>query len=245
AQVSHQDGNVLEDLSATRSRLATRELTLVLARDEAGARATDADDALDAVASLKAEQERTRAALRERIHQLQSEADALAAEQAKLEQLIRERLAALAKARAARAAKVRAKYGSFRRVNTGQGVSAAGFIWPVKGWVTSPFGPRWGRMHTGIDVAAPGGTPIGAAKAGHVLFAGWLGGYGNMVALDHGDDLVTLYAHQSRLGVVEGQEVVQGQVVGYVGTTGRSTGNHLHFEVRIDTRPVNPRPYLP
>ena len=100
-------------------------------------------------------------------------------------------------------------------------------------------------MHTGIDIAAPGGTPIVASKGGEVIYAGWLGGYGNLVVVDHGDSVVTLYAHQSRIGVVEGQPVDQGQVVGFVGTTGNSTGNHLHFEVRVDTHPEDPRKYLP
>jgi murein DD-endopeptidase MepM/ murein hydrolase activator NlpD len=100
-------------------------------------------------------------------------------------------------------------------------------------------------MHTGIDVAAPGGTPIAASKAGTVLYTGWMGGYGNLVVLDHGDDVVTLYAHQSRIAVNEGQPLAQGQTLGYVGSTGHSTGNHLHFEIRVDASPRDPLPYLP
>ena len=123
--------------------------------------------------------------------------------------------------------------------------SSSGFIWPVSGPVTSPFGMRWGRMHTGIDIADPAGTPIHAAKAGEVIYAGWLNGYGNTVVVDHGDGIATLYGHQSRLGSTEGQQLNQGDVLGFVGSTGHSTGNHLHFEVRINTKPVNPRPYLP
>jgi murein DD-endopeptidase MepM/ murein hydrolase activator NlpD len=100
-------------------------------------------------------------------------------------------------------------------------------------------------MHTGIDIAAPAGTPIHVAKAGDVIYAGWLNGYGNTVVIDHGDGIATLYGHQSRIGSTEGQQLNQGDVLGFVGSTGHSTGNHLHFEVRIDTKPVNPRPYLP
>jgi murein DD-endopeptidase MepM/ murein hydrolase activator NlpD len=243
SRVSHQDGDVLAELVRTRTELATRELSLVLARDRAKRRAADAEAAVRAVAAMKAEQEATRVALQQRIAALQAEIDALAAEQARIEALIRERLAALARARAARQAKASPFAG--RRVTTGAGVSASGFIWPVQGYVTSGFGPRWGRMHTGIDIAAPGGTPIVAAKVGEVIYTGYFGGYGNLVALDHGDSVVTLYAHQSRMAVAEGQVVDQGQLVGYVGTTGHSTGNHLHFEVRIDAQPRNPRPYLP
>jgi murein DD-endopeptidase MepM/ murein hydrolase activator NlpD len=238
-RVSDQDGDVLAELTEAQTALAHQELALTLNRNRAVERAGDAERAVRAVAALKREQEATHAALESRIASLESEMDALAAEQARLENLIRERLAAAARARAARGKS------PFAGHRTGTGVSTAGFIWPVQGVITSGFGPRWGRMHTGIDIAAPSGTPIGAAKEGEVLYADWLGGYGQLVAIDHGDNVVTLYGHQSKMAVVEGQEVSQGQVVGYVGTTGHSTGNHLHFEVRIDTRPRDPRPYLP
>ncbi|MGH8972749.1 MAG: murein hydrolase activator EnvC family protein [Acidimicrobiia bacterium] len=238
-RVSNQDGDVLAELTDAQMALAHEELALTLTRNRAVERAGDAERAVRAVAALKREQEATHAALQMRIETLEAEMDALAAEQARLENLIRERLAAAARARAARG---RSPFAGHR---TGTGVSTSGFIWPVQGVITSGYGPRWGRMHTGIDIAAPSGTPIGAAKEGEVLYADWLGGYGQLVAIDHGDSVVTLYAHQSKMAVAEGQEVAQGQVVGYVGTTGHSTGNHLHFEVRIDTRPRDPRPYLP
>jgi murein DD-endopeptidase MepM/ murein hydrolase activator NlpD len=238
ASIAGQDHDVLADLEATQVALAREEQVLRQQRDRMARRAADAERAAQAVAALKREQEAARATLQERIAALQTEVDVLAAEQARLEQLIRERLAAAARARAARGS-------SFLGRRTGDGRSAQGFIWPVDGYVTSGYGPRWGRTHTGMDVAAPGGTPIAAAKAGDVIYAAPMGGYGNLVAVDHGDSVVTLYAHQSRIAVAEGQEVGQGDVVGYVGTTGRSTGNHLHFEVRIDGSPRDPRPYLP
>ena len=238
ASIAGQDGDVLADLEETQTALARQERILRQQRDRMAGRAADAERATQAVAALKQEQEAARAALLERIASLQAEADVLAAEQAKVEQLLRERLAAAARARAARGS-------AFLGRRTGDGRSARGFIWPVDGYVTSGYGPRWGRTHTGIDVAAPGGTPIAAAKAGEVLYAAPMGGYGNLVAVDHGDSVVTLYAHQSRIAVVEGQEVAQGDAVGYVGSTGRSTGNHLHFEVRIDGSPRDPAPYLP
>jgi murein DD-endopeptidase MepM/ murein hydrolase activator NlpD len=122
--------------------------------------------------------------------------------------------------------------------------SAAGLVWPVLGPVTSPFGPRWGRMHEGIDIAAPSGTPIRAAAAGTVIYSGWLGGYGNLVVLDHGNGLATAYAHQSSIAVGSGQSVLQGQVIGYVGSTGNATGSVLHFEVRVNGAPVDPLGYL-
>jgi murein DD-endopeptidase MepM/ murein hydrolase activator NlpD len=122
--------------------------------------------------------------------------------------------------------------------------SAAGFVWPVLGPVTSPFGWRWGRMHEGIDIAAAAGTPIRAAAAGTVIYAGWLGGYGNLVVIDHGGGVATAYGHQSGIAVGTGAPVAQGQVIGYVGSTGHSTGPHLHFEVRVNGVPQDPLGYL-
>lgn len=118
-------------------------------------------------------------------------------------------------------------------------------IWPSDGRASSEFGWRGGRMHNGIDLAAPSGTPILAADDGHVVFAGWKGGYGRTVDIDHGDGVVTRYAHQSELHVSDGQRVTRGQRIGDVGTTGSSTGPHLHFEVEIDGEPVDPREELP
>ncbi len=122
--------------------------------------------------------------------------------------------------------------------------SAAGLIWPVNGPITSPFGWRWGRMHEGIDIGVGYGTPIHAAAAGTVVYAGWLGGYGNLVVVDHGGSISTAYGHQSAIAVSQGQQVAQGQVLGYVGCTGHCFGPHLHFEVRINGSAVDPLGYL-
>jgi murein DD-endopeptidase MepM/ murein hydrolase activator NlpD len=122
--------------------------------------------------------------------------------------------------------------------------SAAGFIWPVNGPVTSPFGWRWGRMHEGIDIGVGYGTPIHAAASGRVIYAGWMSGYGNLVAIDHGRGISTAYGHQSQITVSVGQIVSQGQTIGYVGCTGHCFGPHLHFEVRINGSPVDPLGYL-
>ena len=122
--------------------------------------------------------------------------------------------------------------------------SASGLIWPVSGPVVSPFGYRWGRLHAGIDIAVPYGTPIHAAAAGTVVLAGWVSGYGNYTCIDHGGGLATCYAHQSSYAVSQGASVGQGQVIGYVGCTGDCFGPHLHFEVRINGAPVDPLGYL-
>ena len=122
--------------------------------------------------------------------------------------------------------------------------SSAGLVWPVSGPITSPFGWRWGRMHEGIDIGAGSGSPIHAAASGTVIYCGWEGGYGNLVAIDHGGGLATAYGHQSSIAVSCGQTVSQGQTIGYVGSTGHSTGPHLHFEVRINGNAVDPLGYL-
>ena len=122
--------------------------------------------------------------------------------------------------------------------------SPAGLIWPVSGPITSPYGWRWGRLHQGIDIGVPTGTPIEAAASGKVIYCGWETGYGNLVVLDNGGDLATAYAHQSAIAVTCGEAVSQGQVIGYVGCTGHCTGPHLHFEVRINGNPVDPLGYL-
>ncbi|HSC93201.1 MAG TPA: peptidoglycan DD-metalloendopeptidase family protein [Gaiellaceae bacterium] len=122
--------------------------------------------------------------------------------------------------------------------------SSSGFIWPTSGTLTSGFGWRWGRMHEGIDIAAPTGTPIAAAASGTVIYAGWMGGYGNLVVIDHGGGLATAYGHQSSIGTGVGAQVSQGQTIGYVGSTGHSTGPHVHFEVRVNGVPVDPLGYL-
>jgi murein DD-endopeptidase MepM/ murein hydrolase activator NlpD len=125
------------------------------------------------------------------------------------------------------------------------GVSPGGVLgWPVSGAVVSGFGPRWGRMHEGIDIAVGSGTPVHASAAGTVIHAGWLGGYGLLVVVDHGNGLSTAYAHNSSLAVGVGQAVSQGDVLAYSGSTGNSSGPHVHFEVRVNGSAVDPLGYL-
>jgi murein DD-endopeptidase MepM/ murein hydrolase activator NlpD len=130
-----------------------------------------------------------------------------------------------------------------RRNSTSQRVR---FIWPVPGGrLSSPFGKRDGRMHEGIDIAAAQGTPIVAAAAGEVLYSGdGIRGYGNLVMIRHAGDMVTVYAHNRRNHVREGQKVRQGEVIAEVGKTGRATGYHVHFEVRAGEQVRDPRRYV-
>jgi len=118
-------------------------------------------------------------------------------------------------------------------------------IWPLRGYITSPFGPRWGRKHEGIDIAVPTGTSVKAAANGEVTYAGWKGGYGYTVTIEHAHNMKTLYAHNSRLTVDAGDYVSQGDQIALSGNTGNSTGPHLHFEVHIDGEPEDPKDYLP
>jgi murein DD-endopeptidase MepM/ murein hydrolase activator NlpD len=122
--------------------------------------------------------------------------------------------------------------------------SSRGFIWPARGALTSTFGPRWGRMHEGIDIAGGSGSAIVASASGTVILAGWSGGYGNLVVIDHGNGMSTAYAHNSSIAVSVGQRVGQGSVIAGMGTTGNSTGVHSHFEMRVNGAAVDPMGYL-
>jgi murein DD-endopeptidase MepM/ murein hydrolase activator NlpD len=150
---------------------------------------------------------------------------------------------ALAAQSAALAAQIRDAQERAGSTGTGQ-PSAAGLIWPCDGVVVSGFGLRWGRMHEGIDIGCAYGTPNRAAASGTVIYSGWLGGYGNLVVVDHGNGLSTAYAHASSLLVSVGQTVSQGETVSLVGSTGNSSGPHLHFEVRVNGQAVDPLLYL-
>ncbi len=138
-----------------------------------------------------------------------------------------------------------------RLANNGKMVLRGGLMWPVRGPLTSPFGwrvnPIWHtrEFHPGIDIAVGTGTPVHAAAAGVVSYAGWLTGYGNVVIIYHGSNVSTLYAHLEKYIVRKGQAVRKGQVIAYSDNTGWSTGPHLHFGVYVGDKPVNPLKYLP
>lgn len=123
--------------------------------------------------------------------------------------------------------------------------SVSRFSWPTDGDLTSPFGTRWGRMHSGIDIANDVGTPVTAALAGRVTYAGWYAGYGYTLMIEHNNGYSTLYGHLSNFSVSTGQYVRAGQKIASMGNTGYSTGPHLHFEVHKDGEAVNPINFLP
>jgi murein DD-endopeptidase MepM/ murein hydrolase activator NlpD len=182
--------------------------------------------------------------------EFQAESDRIAAELAAI--AAAEAAARAAAAQAAQANQANASASGVSASTQEQGPTGNGtFIRPIAGAGTaSGYGYRTDPItgtqgfHSGIDFSAGCGTPIRAAGSGTVLSAGWNGGYGNTTVINHGGGLATLYAHQSSIAVSTGQSVQQGEVIGYVGTTGRSTGCHLHFEVRVNGNPVNPFGYL-
>ena len=160
-------------------------------------------------------------------------------------------ITALLKARQAERAAARAAAAAQQSSPTYSWVQGSGQLgWPVSGEITSPYGyrthPIWGTTiyHSGIDIGVDEGTPVHAADGGVVVWSGWMGGYGYAVVIDHGNGLSTLYGHNSELAVDEGQSVAKGQVISYAGSTGNSTGPHVHFEVRVNGDPVDPMGYL-
>jgi murein DD-endopeptidase MepM/ murein hydrolase activator NlpD len=218
-----------ERFAAEQAELETRLEEQRLIREEA--------DALRSERALSATDARART------EQLVAQQDDLEAEEERLEALIRAQQAQDRQRRAEAERQSAASPARSSSSGAGGAVSSGGYGWPMCAPVTSEYGPRWGRVHRGIDQGASTGTPIGAAKAGSVIFAGWQGGYGNLVLIDHGD-AVTAYAHQSRFAVGQGAQVSRGQTIGYVGSTGNSTGPHLHLEIRVNGSAVNPRQYL-
>ena len=172
-----------------------------------------------------------------------------AGEEASLEALIVQRQREEAARRAAAEAAARAANRGAGLAGEAPAADSSGgpFSWPVAGPITSPFGSRadpYGSgasdFHPGIDIGAPMGATVTAAADGQVIFAGWYGGYGNAVIIDHGGNVSTLYGHMSQLFVSEHQSVQRGQAIGAVGSTGHSTGPHLHFEVRVNGSPTDP-----
>jgi murein DD-endopeptidase MepM/ murein hydrolase activator NlpD len=252
-QVAEYDQDVLDRFLEAEAALEDQRDRADEVRQRSAAAQAQADAAVAALAAQRAEQETVREALDVRIAEFEEEADSLAAEEARLTSLISARQAEARRAAApppttAPSPTPEPDPGPSPSVTsppTTRPPTTSELLWPVNGVLTSLFGPRWGRMHNGIDIGAPTGTSIKAADAGYVFFAGWMGGYGNVVLIDHGGGLTTLYAHQSQIQTSVGQNVSRGQVIGRVGSTGQSTGPHLHFEVRANGTPVNPLAYLP
>ncbi len=251
-----------------RARAAARETEAQIARQAAEQRATTARLASqrNALAAAASERETTLASIREdraeflvEAEGLQVRSAALAAEITRRQEEAARRAAAeearLAEAEAARQAAAAtpapeaepppSDAAASEPASSEPAPSGSGQLrWPVAGAVTSPFGWRFGRMHEGIDIGVSAGTPVAAAGAGTVIYAGWMDGYGNIVVIDHGGGLATAYGHNSSLSVSVGQGVSAGEIVALSGNTGHSTGPHVHFEVRVGGSPADPLGYL-
>jgi murein DD-endopeptidase MepM/ murein hydrolase activator NlpD len=240
-QIARQDEELAAEVGAARRALAVeRARTAAIEDEETKITALLADETAeqqgalaelvsrrDQLVGAQADREALLATLRTDRHAAEEDVDDLAKASARLEE------------------QLRAGAGTPGGASIGGGAApSSGFIWPVHGPITSPFGMRWGRLHAGIDIGVGFGTPIAAAAAGTVVYAGWLGGYGNLVVVDHGGGLSTAYGHQQRIYVSYGQRVAQGEILGEVGSTGHSFGPHLHFEVRVNGNPVDPLGYL-
>lgn len=233
--VAADEDDLIDELGAVEEDFEVQRAAAEAAREKAAARRAETETQLTSLRAARAEQARLAAAVSTRQRELLAEIEVLAGEDSEVTRIIAEDAAAAERARQA-TAQVSGSGGS-PNLSRGSG----GCIWPTRGRVTSEYGSRWGRLHAGIDISAPTGTPIWAAADGVVIFAGTQGGYGNTVIVDHGGGFSTLYAHQSRIGARQGQSVSAGDTIGAVGSTGRSTGSHVHFETRYDGSPRNPR----
>jgi len=235
--VASTDRDVVDRLRATRQDQQSERTNLARLREEAESRRKASADRLAELEQARGEQARIKAALDGRIQAYTAEVDGFAREEASLQATLR--------ARAQPSATPSVAVGSRSTGSAApRSISGSGLIWPVSGPINSPFGPRWGRMHTGIDIGAATGTPIRAAKAGTVILAGSNGGYGNAVVIDHGGGFSTLYAHNSSVSASQGASVSQGQVIASSGCSGSCTGPHLHFETRVNGSAQNPLNYL-
>ncbi|HET8872631.1 MAG TPA: peptidoglycan DD-metalloendopeptidase family protein [Gaiellaceae bacterium] len=217
----------------TKARVAAVTRVIKVRTEQARALRTRLIAQQQGLASARRSRRASLVDVRENAQQYAGEAAALQAESANL----------AARIRSAQAAATQASVTYSSSGSSDTTPSASGLIWPVSGPVVSPFGMRWGRMHEGIDIGAGYGTPIAAAASGTVIYAGWMGGYGNLIIIDHGGGIATAYGHQSSFAV-GGGHVSQGQTIGYVGCTGHCFGPHLHFEVRVNGSPVDPLGYL-
>jgi peptidoglycan DL-endopeptidase CwlO len=240
-RVSHQDARIIgivrtakADATATAARLDKLEGRAQLVADSIASEVTQVAgvkgqlvDRRTRYADARSQKFTMLASTRDTRHSLEGDLKDLEAQQAKIQ-------AQLASASSGGGSGVAGP------IRSGSG----GLIWPVNGPIVSPFGMRWGRLHAGVDIAVPTGTPVHAAQSGRVAIAGWVSGYGNYTCIQHSGGLSTCYGHQSSIGVSVGQSVSQGQVIGSSGCTGHCFGPHVHFETRINGVPVNPAGYL-
>lgn len=243
AHVVSSERDIVDQMRAARQDEQMEKENLAEAARVAADRKKAAAEKLAGLEKARNDQVKLKNALDARIEQVTSEVAALSREEATLSALIRARQAPASAAPAATASVAAANAAPANAAPAR--VGGSGVAWPTNGSVTSGFGYRWGSLHAGIDIANGIGTPIRAAKGGTIILAGWNGGYGNCIVIDHGGGFSTLYAHMTRLRASDGQRVSQGDLIGDMGSTGNSTGSHLHFETRVNGSPQDPTRYLP
>lgn len=223
ASITDADQATLEELDVAEVAVEAQRQRFEAEKERLEQRQVEQERLLERVAEIRDTRAARAAAAEREVEGLKAEREDLRSDRKRLEKLIEERQSAPAS------------------IGT---PSRSGYIWPTCGPVTSEYGYRWGRRHEGLDIGAATGAGIVAAKDGQVISASYQGGYGNLTLIDHGDGVVTAYAHQRSMEVSEGQSVSQGQRIGAVGSTGNVTGSHLHFETRANGSATNPRGYL-
>jgi len=244
AHVVSNDRDIIDQMRGARQDQQFEKENLTTATKVAADRRKAAAEKLATLEKARADQVRLRVALDSRIAQVTAEVAALSREEATLSALIRSRQLPAESTDAPASSGSSGSSGAASKAPAAR-TSGSGVTWPTNGSVTSGFGYRWGSLHAGIDIANGVGTPIRAAKAGTIILAGWNGGYGNAIVIDHGGGLSTLYGHMTRLRASDGQRVGAGDLIGDMGSTGNSTGSHLHFETRVNGAPQDPTRYLP
>lgn len=231
-RIAEMDRKLLQDLRAKTAQLVDKKGQLGEQRDKLGNLVSAFAQKAMAFAKEKLEQQQVAERLRTQRAFYEKAEHQLASESHRLETQIQQ------------------MESSHRRSNKNMAAGSGTLAMPINAQVTSPFGwrrhPIFGvrKFHTGVDLAGPNHSSIRAADSGNVLYTGWYGGYGKVVIISHGKGMATLYAHLSKAAVSVGQNVSKGDVIGHEGTTGFSTGPHLHFEVRVDGKPNNPMSYL-
>jgi murein DD-endopeptidase MepM/ murein hydrolase activator NlpD len=231
-RIQTQDSDIVGNVRELRNDAKETVDRITEVRNEIAAKKAELERTRISLEQREAELQGARAKLKDALSKTNENIDHLEGDISDVEDEIQKQLMAASGVTALPAGPIRQGSGSM--------------IWPVDGPVVSPFGMRWGRLHAGVDIAVPAGTPIRAADDGTIALVqseAESGGYGNYTCIDHGGGLSTCYAHQSSQAITSGS-VSQGDVIGYVGCTGHCYGDHLHFEVRINGSPTDPLPYL-
>lgn len=233
SKIVGRDAQLIQGISEDYNTIKTEKTQLVKATNQVKELATEIKEKKEEISAKAEEVKQIYASLKERREAYEKQIAEMERSSNELEKIILAKIAERTKTKI-------------------QIIGSTGSIdWPLRGRITSVFGmrknPFWrGRhMHTGLDIAAPYGETIRAADGGEVIYAGWWDGYGKAVVIDHGKKMSTVYGHMSRIYAQSGSSVKKGQIIGLVGSTGYSTGPHLHFEVRLNGRPQNPSRYLP